>query len=189
MPDTVVLLGWGSLLWDPRREFDEQHGAWNNEGPTVPLEFSRISTTRGGALTLVIDAEHGQACRVAYAISKRSDFRDAVCDLRSREGTILDRIGCLRIGDAIPANEPVRSALSEWAAAAGIHVVVWTALATNFAQKKGVPFTLDAAITHLRDLAHEGKALAAEYVCRAPSFVDTPLRRALQAEPWFPTAA
>jgi hypothetical protein len=56
----VALLGWGSLLWDVRLEFDYEHVPWNNDGPTVPLEFSRISTTRACAPTLVIDPERVQ---------------------------------------------------------------------------------------------------------------------------------
>lgn len=44
---------------------------------------------------------------------------------------------------------------------------------------------LDAAVNHVQQLPPEGKAMAAEYVWRAPDFVVTPLRETLQAEPWF----
>lgn len=44
---------------------------------------------------------------------------------------------------------------------------------------------VDGAITHLPSLPAEGKAMAAEYVWRAPSPVNMPLRRTLQGEPWL----
>lgn len=34
-----------------------------------------------------------------YAMSKRKDQRDAVCDLRSREGTTLEKIGFVNLDD------------------------------------------------------------------------------------------
>jgi hypothetical protein len=63
-------------------------------------------------------------------------------------------------------------------------VVVWTDLAGSFG---GVPKEsfLDTAVDHVQRLPPEGKAKAAEYVWRAPEFIVTPLRAALQAEPWF----
>lgn len=38
----IALLGWGSLLWDKRPEFDEYHEPWQFDGPELPLEFSRF---------------------------------------------------------------------------------------------------------------------------------------------------
>lgn len=67
-----------------------------------------------------------------------------------------------------------------------LDVVVWTDLGSNFDKVCGKPFDVDAALTHAQSLDAEAKSGAAQYVWRAPSFVDTPLRRALQAQPWFP---
>src|SRR6266446_6494559 len=61
-------------------------------------EFSRISWSRGGALTLVIDPDDGSPISVAYCISARSSLADAISDLRHREGTSNKRIGWLDIG-------------------------------------------------------------------------------------------
>ena len=55
----IVILGWGSLLWDKtHREFDRHHSKWKLDGPTLKLEFSRESASRLNALTLVIDPIH-----------------------------------------------------------------------------------------------------------------------------------
>jgi hypothetical protein len=49
----------------------------------------------------------------------------------------------------------------------------------------GKPFSVVAAIAYIKGLSPEGKAKAAEYVWRAPDFVQTPVRAVLQQEPWF----
>ena len=53
-------------------------------------------------------------------------------------------------------------------------------------QCKCEKFSIDAAKRHVQSLDAVGMASAAEYIWRAPGFVDTPLRVALQSEPWFP---
>jgi hypothetical protein len=52
MQPQIAILGWGSLLWEGGTDFDRHHGDWQFDGPTLRLEFSRISTSRLGALTL-----------------------------------------------------------------------------------------------------------------------------------------
>lgn len=192
MPTKIAILGWGSLLWDRRPEFDQQCDNWLLDGPVLKLEFSRISESRLGALTLVIDPVQGAPCRVAYAPSKRTDPEDAICDLRWREGTTREKIGYVYVdGSREPQARDTASvqAISEWAKAHKIDVVVWTDLDSNFSQTRKGPFSLDLALRHVQELNAEGKAKAAEYVWRAPTFVDTPLRRALQEQPWFPGPA
>jgi len=185
----IAILGWGSLVWDVSPQFayfHEQHEEWLTDGPAISLEFSRVSETRDDALTLVIDPKNGAPCRVAYALSKRNDLNDAICDLRSREGTIHKRIGVVRSLDPVTSGETLEmSAIKGWARSKGLFAVVWTDLPSNFDAKVGKPFSVDNALGHIRSLSAEGKAKAAEYVWRAPTFIDTPLRRALQAEPWF----
>jgi len=187
----IALLGWGSLIWDKRPEFDKYHEKWKDGGPSLNLEFSRISDSRDGALTLVIDEKNGEECRVKYAISKRLDPNDTVCDLRSREGTILKNIGYYFRDENQhePCKLNVPKSIKTWAVREKINVIVWTGLSSNFGTKtykaKKVLFSIEEAILYLHTLTPKGKTMAAEYVWRAPSFVDTPLRRALELEPWF----
>ena len=194
----IAILGWGSLLWDDEtergREFNRhiEGGTWCHHGPSLKLEFSRISASRSRALTLVLDYERGVTCRVHYALSNRKCWRDAVCDLRCREGTILKRIGCY-----LPwkreekqwrnALFEARAGIKEWARDREIHAVVWTALSCNFKEEKSRPVWIKAAKSHLQRLDPKGKSKAAEYIFRAPRSVDTPLGRAMQSEPWFRT--
>ena len=195
----IAVLGWGSLLWetdtDRGRAFQEHlHGDWRDEGPILQLEFSRISKSRGDALTLVLDDENGVRCKVAYAFSTRRVLEDAICDLRCREGTNLKKIGSYwsksgqeewgnSYSDDVKAS--VKASVRQWARDENIDAVVWTALESNFTERKDEKFSVDAAKRHVQSLNAENKVKAAEYIWRAPELADTPVRRALQSEPWF----
>ena len=173
------------MLWDERKEFDQQHEPWQYDGPVLELEFSRISDSRGGALTIVIDTKNGDACRSAYAISRRNDPDDAIADLRCREGTVMRRMG-LYFGDGSRRGIPeIPETIPPWAEFHKFDVVVWTGLRSNFEEKRRQPFSVPNAIGHLQKLDAGAKASAAEYIWRAPGLVDTALRRAMQSEPWF----
>lgn len=184
----IAILGWGSLIWDKRPEFDEHHEGWLPGGPTLPLEFSRVSEkTRKGALTLVIDPENGRECSVNYAVSTRRDPADAIADLRCREGTVMRRMGFYFADDSDKGVPDVPPTIAPWAAQQNFDVVVWTGLPGDFKEKTGKDFSIPNAVAHLQNLTPEGKAMAATYVFRAPDFIKTPLRDALQVEPWFNT--
>jgi len=186
----IVILGWGSLLWDIRQDFDGWHEEWQPDGPNLKIEFSRVSKTRNGALTLVLDKIYGRECQVAYTLSRRRSPDDAICDLRCREGTTRRNIGFyFANGFREQARDPeVLRSVGEWSSRKNIDVAIWTDLQSNF-EKQSIcrePFSLQNALSHIQSLDPDGKAAAAEYVWRAPSFVHTPLREALESYPWFP---
>jgi hypothetical protein len=183
----IAILGWGSLLWDKHPVFDSQHDRWKKAGPLLKLEFSRISRSRCNALTLVIDEDDGELNTVSYSISKRLKLIDAMCDLRCREGTTIQNIGYYSAsnGSNRCRNPQALKSIITWCKKKQMTDVVWTDLKSNFTKKKGSLF-VDAAITYIQTvLTAEGKSKAAEYIWRAPTFVNTPLRRALQTPPWF----
>ena len=80
--ERTAILGWGSLIWEPGPEFQKRICQSENDGPVLPIELSRISTTRKGALTLVIDPDNGTLVRTKYVLSNRKSPEDAACDLR-----------------------------------------------------------------------------------------------------------
>jgi len=186
----IAILGWGSLIWDAKanRAFDRLHGEWMWHGPVLKLEFSRKSkTSRAGALTLVIDPKHGAPCTVVYALSTRSGPAEAIEDLRRREGTSAENIGRFLADESQPdpgQNDAALGTISAWAEEKRLDVVLWTALGGDFDAVFEKDF-VRAAVKYVQELKAEGKAKAAEYVWRAPEFVRTPLREALQKEPWF----
>lgn len=178
MPDRIAILEWGSLLWDTRPDFDQWHGPWQHDGPVLKIEFSRISITRAGALTLVLDSRDGADIQVAYCVSLRTSMSQAVQDLRKREGTTTTNIGYVRPnGEGKSRDSYTRSRIAAWAKARGFDAVVWTDLQSNFPEKTGKPFSVDAAISYLQGLSENGRRAASDYINHAPDFVDTPLRR------------
>jgi hypothetical protein len=184
----IAILGWGSLLWEGGEQFENQHDAWQYDGPSLKLEFSRISSSRLGALTLVIDPKHGSPTTVAWCLSKRSDPLDTMCDLSCRESTTLRNIGRVfpsSMRRNLSHEKGSRKAVVSWARTKHLDVVVWTDLQSNFNDKRGVPFSIQESLSYLQTLTPEAKAKSAEYIWRAPDFVQTPLRVALQQEPWF----
>ena len=141
-------------------------------------------------MTLVLDYKHGEPCRVAYAFSRRRRSEDVVCDLRCREGTVLRKIGRYFVNNPaetrwVGAHPDVQHAIADWARERSIPGVVWTGLESNFKELKDEEFSVDAARRHVVSLSATGKERAAEYVWRAPDFIDTPLRRELQSKTWF----
>ena len=182
----IAILGWGSLIWDDHPEFDTHRESWLPDGPNLPLEFSRISSSRLGALTLVIDENYGDICRVAYTMSKRQNPDDAICDLRCREGTTHNNIGYYYADHSRSGRPIIPDGIKLWAQQKKIDVVVWAGLASNFETKCGIPFSVEAALSYLKNLSPEGKAKAAEYIFRAPDFVRTSLRSSVEIAPWFP---
>jgi hypothetical protein len=177
----VAILGWGSLLWDSRPEFDDYHGDWIAEGPLLPLEFSRVSKSRRGALTLVVDPVHGTDCLTAYAEAVEDDVSLVVQRLAQREGCSEAKIGvagrpmsCRTRGQGAAVNR-----IQSWIEASQFDCVVWTDLASNFTTVTGVAFSAGSAISYLQSLDSDVVPAAMEYIQRAPRFVVTPFRSAL----------
>jgi hypothetical protein len=152
----IAILGWGSLLWEENREFDARHEPWEYDGPRLKIEFSRVSTSRQGALTLVIDEEHGAPTAVAWCFSKRQSLEDAISDLRCREGTpTAENIGCFRVSkrpDPPAAQESIQ-AIMDWAREKAretkLDAVIWTALKSNFEKKTKTAFSVGNAVAYV----------------------------------------
>lgn len=187
---THVILGWGSLLWDEGSFPLNLNSEWASDGPLLPLEFSRVSNSRNGALTLVIDPNNGEDCRSSFAVSSRRLLDDVICDLRCREGTVLRRIGFVDLGSAAERSKvcpDLSGKLRQWAQERGFASVVWTDLPSNFNEDGRVQFSVEAASDYLRGLDANGAPKAREYIERAPENVSTPLRRHVENSMWWST--
>lgn len=183
----VAILGWGSLIWDIQPDFDSQVGAWNNNGPVLPVEFCRISDSRKGALTLVTDRKLGTKVKTFYALSRQRNPYDAICDLRSRERTIIEKIGCINLitGEEQSQDPEIAKIIKDWAKRESIQITVWTDLESNFRKKKNTDFSFNSALNHLENLSLEGIREAVKYIVRTPPQVNTDLRQRLATNEWF----
>lgn len=182
----IAVLGWGSLIWDPRPAFNRQVGPWEPGGPQLAIEFCRISESRRNALTLVIDSHLGTPVETLYTISKRSDINEAIADLRLREGTSPARIGYVNRASSVEHGRDARvvEAIGNWAEVTNIQSVIWTDLPSNFPEREPDRF-IDAALTHLRSLSPEGIQKSVEYIVKAPPQMTTRLRAAIMNNDWF----
>ena len=186
----IAILGWGSLIWDKKSEKGKEFDRWREskwkqaKDLKLPLEFSRISTSRKDALTLVIDKDNGTECCIQYALSKRKQLEDAICDLRCREGTTCENIGYWFADSNCFEHGYVKN-IRDWAKTKNFDAVVWTALDSNFKKCKKMEFTIENAIQHLNGLSPKGKLEAKKYIREAPKEVRTKLRTKVETAQWL----
>ena len=71
--------------------------------------------------------------------------------------------------------------IKAWANANGYDAAIWTALASNFHKhdRANEPFSVEAAIRYLETRNAETQTAALNYIRRAPTEVQTPVRTAV----------
>jgi hypothetical protein len=169
----IALLGWGSLVWNPKNLAVRPH--WDVDGPWVRAEFLRQSNN--GRLTLVL-SESAEPVRSLWTTFSRDDLADAREELRRREG-IPQRNFDLHVGSWSRGSPPPASILDleKWTAEREIDAVVWTALPPKFSGEDGCSPSVDQATSYLAGLTTPVRELAEEYIRRAPQQIDTPSHR------------
>ena len=193
----IAILGWGSLIWDPRDlQFD---GQWRENGPLFPLEFSRLSassltssapgSSRRTRLTLTITPNR-PLVPTLWTFSRHENLDDAIADLARREGCGPGQIGYWECGTqafhAQREQDLLRSSLERWWHQAEdrggkwVDAVIWTDLGPNFQMESGCDFHLSNVFKHLDSLSGEHWDIASEYILRTPSQVATAMRPALE---------
>jgi len=175
----IAVLGWGSLVWDPRTLPILRH--WYEDGPLVSVDFLRKS--QNGRTTLVLD-NSAEPVRSLWAIMDTDDPAQARADLREREGipeTYEERhIGLWRSGGAAPPTTII--GLPEWAQAHNVKAVVWTALPPKFDDKEdGEIASADEIAAYLASLTGSMRDDAERYIRNAPPQIDTAIRRVIEA--------
>ncbi len=196
-PPRIAVVGWGSLIWDPRGL--PLRSPWQPDGPALPVEFTRVAAD--GRLTLglrdgVVDVQ------TLWAVMSGGQLEAARSQLAQRERTVPDRIGCLdrrgrgcldsldSIGGVGPGvgNEDLVRRLASWLTDRQLEAVIWTALPPNFEERAGLALSVGAAVSYLEHVSDEVRRSAEQYVRRAPAQVRTDLRRGLERVlGWTPT--
>ena len=161
---------------------------WYSNGPCLSVEFARKSA--GQRVTLVL-LDGVDPSRTLWGRSASTDMSDAAENLRRREGRTrrswiyqTDTSGTHDMnGRQIISSSA--SAVRSWLSDAGVHGAVWTGIPA-----KGFDLSdLETVVVDwLRKLSDMGQHSDAEkYIKRAPSAVDTPVRRAIRRElGWHP---
>lgn len=171
----IACIGWGSLVWNPG--VLRVAGDWHNDGPTLPVEFARVS--RDGRLTLVLTPGAKPVatlwCELDYGSADA-----ARAALAGREGCGIHAIG-LWPGPP-PKHRVGAEDIEPWARHAGVDAVVWTALGPRFNGDDGqAPATVEEAVRYVEELGDDARAKALEYIWRAPAQIQTATRAAIEA--------
>ncbi|HTR24858.1 MAG TPA: hypothetical protein VMI10_12840 [Terriglobales bacterium] len=180
----IACIGWGSLIWH-KRNLDVD-GEWRADGPTLPVEFARLSND--GRITLVL-VQGFEPVPTLWSAFNTHDLAKARESLRHRE-----RIPQSRAAESIahwlrgenPASEP-RATISAWAAGKNLEAGVWTNLPPKFDGVNGRVPTESELVAYLQTLEGQARAAAEEYVRRAPRQIATAYRRVIErALGWTP---
>jgi len=182
---TIVGLGWGSLIWSPRTL--PVKGAWHEDGPFLPIEFSRQAAD--GRITLAI-TPGAPRIPVLWAELAVESLHDAVSELGYREGIPPEywpaHVGLWQPGLSFAQEQA--DVIAAWGEERGFDGVVWTALPTGFKDARGTVPTLHDVLTYLRGLTGESLHKAEEYIRKAPAQTRTPYRTAIEeALGWTPS--
>ena len=176
----IACLGWGSLVWDPRSI--PIRGKWFDDGPNLPIEFSRESAD--GRITLVI-ADVNYQIRSLWILMTSVSLEDAKKALAERE-EISDQNIKSSVGfwcrESEESHGLCADVIGKWAQHLNIDAVVWTNLKYGLKDKRGVMPSCVEIVEHLNSLPYERKKVAEEYVCKAPLQIDTEYRRQIQDE-------
>jgi hypothetical protein len=172
----IAVLGWGSLIWDPK-ELNILDDKWNENGPILPIEFARVS--KDGRLTLVIKPNWTEV-KTMYAISSFQDLTQAIENLRNREQTIIDRIGFYNFltdeKHIREGNNFIIPNLISWQAQNYIDAVIWTDLPPNFQDLLKLHFNLENIEKVLKGLKKEEFEFAKKYINNTPAQITTRFR-------------
>lgn len=168
---TIVCLGWGSLVWDPR---ELPIRTWYSDGPPMPIEFARES--RDGRITLVV-AEESPPLPVLWSVLNVSSLIDARQALAARE-KIQEKNFERSIGAwsrELSTNHAEVASVKAWAETMDVSGVVWTALKPRFSHQLRMP-SCEEIVEYLSGLEGDTRRFAEEYVRRAPPEIETPYR-------------
>jgi hypothetical protein len=176
----IACLGWGSLIW--RQENLQIQNKWFEDGPILPIEFSRHSDN--DRLTLIID-EEAKPVRVLWALMTSDNIQLAIQSLKEREGIKKDDL--IHSAKATDTDKSaVKSTIIQWLKSKDIDAAIWTGLSFSDKTNKNRP-TLEYVLNHLRTLEYIKRRTAEEYIRKAPKQIDTEFRRKIEVEfGWTP---
>lgn len=182
----IACLAWGSLVWDPRTL---PHVApFREDGPPLPIEFSRVSLD--GRVTLVVDLG-APLLQTFWVPLEVGSLDEAIGALGIREKIVSDRrgewVGSHSLGGAPVANG-LMPGIDGWLSERSLDALVWTALPTRTPEGEEALPPLEVLVAHLESLSDESLARAEQYVRRTPRSIRTPHRARFESIfGWHPT--
>lgn len=170
----ITLVSFGSLLWNNK---GLRISKFKDNGPFLPLEFSRIS--QDGRLTLVIDERSGRDNPTFHAKMKYNTLQKAIKALQTREkikDENIDRsIGVVDVVNkqvnlgAQKYSKRVLDSLYQWGLSNKVDFIIFSALSVRFKDAINVPFSSFSAMAYLEGIEDEEVLnRAIEYIQKVP---------------------
>ncbi|MBD1867071.1 hypothetical protein H6F95_07085 [Cyanobacteria bacterium FACHB-471] len=175
----IAILGWSSLIWKPQDLPYE--GTWQQGGPVLPLEFTRVKTAR--PLTLVLDPVNGADCPTQFVWSSRTNLADVIQDIQDRENASPEETGYIDLQQNLssiedyPEQVNVDRIVRQWCHKQQIPAAVWTAIPPNFTEELGVEFSVETAMQYLEQVPKSDQDSVVEYIQNTPPEITTPFRQ------------
>jgi hypothetical protein len=194
----VAIIAWGALIWYEGSL--KIRSRWHFDGPLLPIEFARIFDD--GLLTLVIQ-EGNPEVGTYWALSSLERLDAAIENVCVQEDDPpRESIHCLLSNGEVYRGDGTNRIVSDtvlrkigaWLSRKpALDAVVWTGLRPNWQEKRnGRSYSKEDAVRYLQELKEAAyrdpsnqEALrrlqgAREYVCKAPSLVQTDVRRRIR---------
>lgn len=187
MNTLTVILGWGSLIWEPKKLDYNKSLGWIYDGPTLPIEFARIS--KDGRLTLVI-TEKGSLNKTFYTLANSNlSFEETFENLRIREGKCYKKdIGFYKAEtDEFHSNDfKYKEEIRNWAKEKKIKNIIWTDLPEKWSYQNENDETVNVnpneIIEYQKNLTSEKKELAEKYIRKTPPEIKTNFRKVIEEQ-------
>lgn len=168
----IACIGWGSLIWNT--ESLACQNKWFEDGPLLPIEFTRISSNN--RVTLIID-ENSNPVRTLWSLMLPSNIDDCINSLMIREGTTKENIHYTSLNDK--SEDIIKSTIRRWLSEKNLDSAIWTALSYSKKTNNKRP-DLQDIVKHLEQLTVNERRLAEEYIRNAPRQIDTEYRREIE---------
>jgi hypothetical protein len=169
----IACIGWGSLIWRP--EGLKIHDQWFQDGPILPIEFSRIS--KDNRVTLIIDKE-SKPVRTLWALMATNSIDEAIESLMTREG-ISNRQLIHSINRTGNSTNQIHNIVKNWLVEKNLDSAIWTGLSYSKKSKNKRP-SIEEILNHLNVIDSSERRNAEEYIRNAPRQIDTKYRRQIE---------
>jgi hypothetical protein len=140
--------------------------------------------------TLVVVPGYERLSRSYWALSSFGDVGVAANNLRVREALdwlrpihVAEEEAWYSAGDGRGPHDDIGRTVAEWIADQDVDTAIWTGLSAKTFEPTSTRMPLeDQVVGFLRFLDPREEEGAREYVEKAPASIDTPVRRAIEAE-------
>ena len=177
------------MIPNPRELLINKETPWNDDGPSLPIEYARIS--RGNRLTLVL-YDKAEPISTLWSIMLTNKLDVAKENLRIREGMNSTRqigfVDLVRDQHSDFSDTKDIAAVTEWARSKSIDAVIWTGLKSNFESKlyeiyggQRRPVNIENINWFLNKLSSKEFNNVKDYILSTPKSTITGLRMSIES--------